>query len=62
MKLFWLLHPVGHFKDYVSVHGIQCFTWKDNGANNVFDEYVRFIEKESLNKAVMEIEIKGNKE
>jgi len=58
LKIFLLVFETRKFRKYVSKHGIQCFTWKDEGADEAFLKYVEFIEKNTT-KAIMEIEIKG---
>ena len=58
LQIFWLVFGTRKFRKYVSNHGIQCFTWKDEGADEAFTKYVEFIEKNTT-KAIMEIEIKG---
>lgn len=57
VKLFWLLHSAGSFRNYVSQFGVQCFTWKDEGADQAFIEYVTFVKKNTTN-AVLEIDVK----
>jgi UDP-N-acetylmuramate dehydrogenase len=57
VRLFWLLNPAGSFRRYVSKYSVQCFTWKDDGADQAFNEYVAFIKKNAT-EATMEIEIK----
>lgn len=56
-KLFLRLRGAGMFQKYVSEYGIGCFTWKDEGADRAFVEYVDFIKRNTM-KAIIEIDIK----
>lgn len=57
VKLFWLLHPAGSFRNYVSLHSISCFTWKDEHADQAFIQYCEFIRKNTISR-VLEIDVK----
>lgn len=57
VNFFLLLFPTREFREYVSNYGIQCFTWKDEKADEAFRYYEEFIKKYA-SYAVMEIEIK----
>ncbi len=57
-KFFLKLRGAGMFRKYVSEYGIGCFTWKDEGADDAFKEYVRFIRLNTI-KSVIEIDVKG---
>jgi UDP-N-acetylmuramate dehydrogenase len=45
------------FRSYISDCGMQCFVWKDNGADNAFVKYMEFI-RNRANSFVLEIDIK----
>jgi len=59
VKLFWILNKDknGIVKNYVSKHNIQCFVWKDEGADKAFFDYVDFL-KRTTSRAIIEIDIK----
>jgi UDP-N-acetylmuramate dehydrogenase len=61
VMFFLLLYRAGKFRKYVSKHGVQCFTWKDEYADEAFLQYIEFVKKRTK-KAIMEIEIKGQDE
>jgi len=48
------------FKRYLSEYGIQCFTWKDEGADDAFIDYINFL-KENTEEFSLEIDIKDDK-
>lgn len=56
-RIFLTLRHAGRFRNYVSMHGINCFTWKDEHADIAFKEYLDFMRANST-KALLEIEIK----
>lgn len=48
------------FKRYISEYGIQCFTWKDEGADDAFIDYLNFIKQNAIEFS-LEIDIKDDK-
>lgn len=59
-KLFLKVRGAGAFSKYISEYSVGCFTWKDEGADQAFHEYVAFM-KGITHKAVVEIEIKDGR-
>lgn len=53
-KLFLFFIKGAYLKNYISEFGIQCFVWKDENADKMFQEYIKFIKN---NTFVSEIEI-----
>lgn len=57
-KFFLKLRSAGKFREYISDYWVGCFTWRNEGADRAFIDYLDFINKET-SKAVLEIDIKG---
>jgi hypothetical protein len=53
------IRGAGDYKKYISEYGIQCYTWKDKGADIAFNNYLKFIKTHTI-KAVLEIDLKRN--
>lgn len=59
-KFFLNVYDTKSFRQYVSDLNFNCFTWKNDGADEAFFEYIDFVKKFSK-AATLEIEIKGKK-
>lgn len=56
-RITLIFRKAGKLRRYISDFGIGCFTWKDDKADQVFFQYLDFIERISV-KSVIEIDIK----
>nr|WP_319491753.1 FAD-binding protein [uncultured Desulfobacter sp.] len=59
-KFFLKSYDTESFRNYVSELNFNCFTWKDDDADEAFFEYIDFV-KNFSKAATLEIEIKGKK-
>lgn len=56
-NIFLIIHGKRGFAKYLSNHSINCFIWKDQGADQLFLEYVEFMKKITKTD-ITEIEIR----
>ncbi|HQF55822.1 MAG TPA: FAD-binding protein [Fibrobacteria bacterium] len=56
-NLFLRAIGAGDLERYVSEFGFNCFLWKDDGADEAFERYVRFVRRNTVS-GIMEIEWK----